>query len=42
MKTVVFAKVIWGAQCGVEREAARVLLHLMPGGRFLDHHDTRR
>ena len=26
----------------IEREAARVLRHLIPGGRFLDHQDTRR
>jgi len=26
----------------IEREAARVLQHLIPGGWFLDHQDTRR
>jgi hypothetical protein len=26
----------------IEREAARVLRHLIPGGRFLDRQDTRR
>ncbi len=26
----------------IEREAARVLRHLIPGGWFLDHQDTRR
>ena len=26
----------------LEREAARVLRNLIPGGRFLDHQDTRR